>query len=64
MTGNNLGVFIVFEGGEGSGKSTQAALLAAAVTAAGRTPLSTREPGGSPRAEDIRKLILTPITLR
>ena len=58
MTGNNLGVFIVFEGGEGSGKSTQADLLAAAVTAAGRTPLSTREPGGSPRAEDIRKLIL------
>ena len=58
MTGNNLGVFIVFEGGEGSGKSTQAALLATAMTAAGRTPLSTREPGGSPRAEDIRKLIL------
>ena len=58
MTGNNLGIFIVFEGGEGSGKSTQAALLATAVTAAGRTPLSTREPGGSPRAEDIRKLIL------
>ncbi len=52
------GVFIVMEGGEGSGKSTQVALLADAVAAAGRFPLITREPGGSPRAEAIRELIL------
>ncbi|MCP4816322.1 MAG: thymidylate kinase, partial [Planctomycetaceae bacterium] len=51
MTGKSRGVFIALEGGEGSGKSTQAALLTAAVAAAGRTPLSTREPGGSTRAE-------------
>ncbi len=58
MTGKSRGVFIALEGGEGSGKSTQADLLAAAVAAAGRTLLSTREPGGSTRAEAIRKLIL------
>ena len=58
MTAKKRGVFIVLEGGEGSGKSTQTAMLADAVANLGRTPLTTREPGGSPRAEEIRKVIL------
>lgn len=52
------GLFLVFEGGEGSGKSTQARLLAAAVERQGRKALLTREPGGSERAESIRHIIL------
>ncbi len=51
--------FIAFEGGEGSGKSTQLAAVAQALTAAGHADVVlTREPGGSPRAEQIRNLIL------
>lgn len=52
------GVFVVFEGGEGSGKSTQARRLAARATAIGRAVTLTREPGGSPQAEHIRGVIL------
>jgi dTMP kinase len=52
------GRFIVFEGGEGAGKSTQVRELAAAVRAAGRNAIVTREPGGSERAERIRGIIL------
>jgi dTMP kinase len=48
--------FIVFEGGEGSGKSTQGALLAQSLRNKGLTVLETREPGGTPLAEDIRKV--------
>ncbi|MBM3381488.1 MAG: dTMP kinase [Betaproteobacteria bacterium] len=48
--------FIVFEGGEGSGKSTQSALLAGFLRSKGLTVLETREPGGTPLAEDIRKV--------
>lgn len=48
--------FIVFEGGEGSGKSTQASLLAKFLRAKGLTVLETREPGGTPLAEDIRNV--------
>ena len=48
------GRFITFEGGEGSGKSTQAGILANRLTRAGRKVLATREPGGSPAAEEIR----------
>lgn len=48
--------FIVFEGGEGSGKSTQARLLAQFLRDKGLTVLETREPGGTPLAEDIRNV--------
>ena len=51
--------FITFEGGEGAGKSTQIGLLAAALTAAGIPVQTTREPGGSPGAEQIRELLVT-----
>lgn len=50
--------FVSFEGIDGSGKSTQARLLADALRAAGRAVVLTREPGGSPGAEDIRRLVL------
>ena len=53
------GRFITFEGGEGAGKSTQVALLAAALRKAGREVLETREPGGSDGAEQIRELLVT-----
>lgn len=53
-----LGRFISLEGGEGVGKSTQLAALAAALEGRGLIVLVTREPGGSPGAEAIRKLLL------
>ena len=52
------GLFITFEGIDGSGKSTQARMLAEALGDAGRAVRSTREPGGSPGAEEIRRLVL------
>jgi dTMP kinase len=51
-------LFITFEGGEGSGKSTQQARIAARLQAAGHQPLSVREPGGTPFAESVRALLL------
>lgn len=54
------GLFITLEGGEGTGKSTQARRLAARFNASGRVAHVTREPGGSPSAERIRTLILAP----
>jgi len=53
------GRFITFEGGEGTGKSTHAALLAQRLKSAGIDALLTREPGGSPGAEAIRHVILS-----
>jgi dTMP kinase len=53
------GMFITFEGGEGSGKSTQVKLLAERLKKAGVQSSATREPGGSPSAEDIRKLLVS-----
>ena len=54
------GLFVTFEGGEGSGKSTQVTRLADRLRAAGLDPLVTREPGGTPLAEGIRALLLDP----
>jgi dTMP kinase len=54
------GRFVVFEGGEGAGKSTQARLLAQALRERGIDVLLTREPGGTPGAEAIRQLLLDP----
>jgi dTMP kinase len=54
------GLFVTFEGGEGSGKSTQVARLAARLRARGIEPLLTREPGGTPLAEGVRALLLDP----
>jgi dTMP kinase len=51
-------LFITLEGGEGAGKSTQAALLADAACARGLPVLRTREPGGAPGAELLRGLLL------
>jgi dTMP kinase len=52
------GKFITFEGGEGAGKSTQAQKLKSALEARGRSVVLTREPGGSPGAEEIRELLV------
>jgi len=51
--------FIVFEGGEGAGKSTQVQRLADALRARGEDVVTTREPGGSPGAEAIRSLLVS-----
>src|SRR3954451_7117208 len=51
-------MFVSFEGVDGSGKSTQARLLADHLRAAGREVVLTREPGGTPLGESIRELLL------
>lgn len=53
------GLFITFEGGEGTGKSTQGHRLASRLQAEGMSVVLTREPGGAPAAEAIRGLLVT-----
>lgn len=54
------GALIVFEGGDGAGKSTQVRAVARALETQGRTVVRTREPGGTPLAESVRALVLDP----
>lgn len=54
------GFLVTFEGGEGSGKSTQIQRLAARLRSRGEIVLETREPGGTPLAERVRALLLDP----
>jgi dTMP kinase len=54
----SAGLFIAFEGGDGAGKSTQAALLCDALGSRGLSVLRTREPGGTPIGEKLRSLVL------
>ena len=58
MTIQSPGLFIAFEGGDGAGKSTQAARLAEALESRGLKVLRTREPGGTPIGEKLRSLVL------
>ena len=55
---NRRGLFITFEGIEGSGKTTQCHRLARQLTSRGYKVLETREPGGTPFAEKIRSFLL------
>lgn len=52
------GAFVTFEGGEGTGKSTQLKLLAATIMGRGFPLIQTREPGGTPEAEALRTLLV------
>lgn len=52
------GLFITIEGVDGAGKSTQARRLAEGLRAGGREVVATREPGGAPGAEEIRRLLV------
>ncbi len=53
------GRFITFEGGEGAGKSTQVTLLLDRLRKRGIEAIATREPGGSPHAEELRNILLS-----
>lgn len=52
------GVFITFEGGDGSGKSTQLGLLVSWLQDQGRTVVTTREPGGTELGDELREIVL------
>ena len=54
------GRLITFEGGDGAGKSTQAAVLAERLRATGVEVVATHEPGGTPLGQEIRRLLVTP----
>ncbi|MFC8041425.1 dTMP kinase [Paenarthrobacter sp. NPDC057355] len=58
MSIQSTGLFIAFEGGDGAGKSTQAARLSDALESKGISVLRTREPGGTPIGEKLRSLVL------
>jgi len=60
-SGGNVrrGRFITFEGGEGAGKSTQVSRLGSRLEERGIEVVATREPGGSPRAEALRQVLLS-----
>lgn len=64
MATRGIGRFITLEGGEGAGKSTQARRLAEILRARGIECVATREPGGSPGAEEIRALLVRGETAR
>lgn len=53
------GKFITFEGGEGTGKSTQLKLLAADLESRGLKTVATKEPGGTPTGQELRRLLVT-----
>ena len=57
-TNHGPGLFLTFEGGDGSGKSTQAALLEEWLRSQGRTVVRTREPGGTDVGDEIREIVL------
>ena len=58
------GLFVTFEGGEGTGKTTQLKALLAHLRAAGRDAIQTRDPGGTPIGKQIRGLLLDPENTR
>src|SRR3978361_629390 len=53
------GLFVTLEGGEGAGKTTQTRLLAETLIARGHDAICTREPGGAPGAEALRRFLLS-----
>jgi dTMP kinase len=59
---NHKGIFIAFEGGEASGKSTQADLLKAHLESMGEKVVLSREPGGTPLGNQLRHILLDPAT--
>ena len=59
---NHKGTFIAFEGGEASGKSTQADLLKAHLESTGEKVVLSREPGGTPLGNQLRQILLDPAT--